>query len=192
MIKANASNKVRIIDILTRSFDDNKSTNWVVKSDKKRISRIRKLMVYAYDLCKMQEGVFISDDNKGAIIFDLPKTSKYNFTRLIKDVGFIFNVIGVERLFKVLKREGYIKKFHPKDDYIYLWFLGVFPENQGNGVGSKLLQELIVMANNKNLPIYLETSNPGNLKLYKKFGFSTYHEWNTDFIGFSVWFMKRE
>ena len=192
MEKAKESNKSRIIEILTKSFDDNKSTNWAIKCDRERILRIRKLMVYAYDLCKKQEGVVISDDNDGAIIFDYPKTSQYNILRLIKDLGFIFNVIGPGRLFKVLKREGYIKKFHPKKDYIYLWFLGVLPESQRNGIGSRMMQDLIKISNMKRLPVYLETSNPRNLDFYEKFGFSIYHKWNTEFIGFPVWFMRRE
>lgn len=191
MKRSNTSNKSQILDILTKSFDDNKSTNWAVKSDKKRKSRIRKLMLYAHDICKKQDGVFISDDNKAAIIFDFPRTAKYGLSRLIQDLKFIVGVISPERLFKVLKRESYIKKYHPKDDFIYLWFLGVDPESQGKGVGGALLNELVLIADNKKIPIYLETSNPRNLTFYKKFGFSVYHEWNSDFMGFPVWFMKR-
>ncbi len=191
-MQAGNHNKDRIIEILTNSFDDNKSTNWVVKNDKHRVSRIQKLMLYAYDLCEKQNGTHISDDQNGAVIYDYPVTSKYTLVRLLKDISFIFNVIGPERLIKVLKREGYIKKHHPKENFIYLWFLGVSSEHQGKGTGSKLLSELVDVADKKKLSIYLETSNPRNLELYKRFGFSIYHEWNTDFIGFSIWFMRRD
>jgi len=185
------STKKRIIEILTKSFDDNKSTNWAVKNDKKRIARISRLMNYAIKLCEKQDGVLISENKNGAIIYDYPKKSKYTFNRLVLDIQFIFNVIGLTRLFKVLKREEYIKNFHPKENYIYLWFLGVLPEKQGEGTGNELLKDLSLKADQENLPIVLETSNPKNLEFYKKFGFSIYHEWNSDFIGFSTWFMKR-
>lgn len=192
MISATEDNKNRIVEILTKSFDDNKSTNWAVKQDRKRIQRISGLMRYACDLCQIQNGAFLSDDRSGAILYDFPKTAKYSISRLLQDIRFIFQVIGPERLFKVLKRESYIKKFHPSENYIYLWFLGVMPESQGKGLGTKLLTQLTGLADENKLPICLETSNPMNLELYKRFGFSVYHEWDSDFIGFPVWFMRRE
>ncbi len=191
MIKATDNNKNQIIDILTKSFNHNKSTNWAVKKDNKRVMRIAGLMRYACDLCQTQNGAFLSDDRTGAVLFDFPKTSKYTIGRLSNDIRFIFNVIGPERLLKVLKRENYIKKFHPNESYIYLWFLGVLPESQGKGTGSEMLSELTDLADKRKLSIYLETSNPRNLELYNRFGFSVYHEWNSDFIGFPVWFMRR-
>lgn len=191
MEKANTSNKSKIINILSKAFDTNKSVNWVVKNDKRRELRIRSLMNYAFDLCK-QDGVFVSEDCNGAIIFDFPKASKNVISKLIQDIKFIFNVIGAERLFKVLKREAYIKKFHPKENYIYLWFLGVNPDYQGKGIGSKLLEELLEISGKKGLSVYLETSNPLNLEFYKKFGFNIYHEWNSEFIGFPIWFMRKD
>jgi len=192
MINVSATDKKKIVDILTQSFDDNKSANWAIKNDRKRVKRMRRLMAYALEICKLQDGVCLSQNGAGAILYDYPKSSRYTFSRLIADIQFIAAVIGPERLFKVLKRETYIKKFHPKRDYIYLWFLGVDAERQGQGIGSKLLKELTLRADKNRLPIVLETSNPKNLPLYNKFGFSVYHEWNSDFIGFPIWFMKRE
>ena len=192
MLEITSGNINRVVEILTKSFDDNKSTNWAVKQDKKRLIRISRLMQYAYHICKVQDGAFISDDHNGAILYDFPVTAKYDLSRLVQDIRFIFNVIGPERLFKVLKREKYIKNLHPKEEYIYLWFLGVHPKNQGNGTGSKLLDELNSLADEKKLTICLETSNPKNIELYKRFGFEIYHEWNSDFISFPVWFMKRQ
>jgi GNAT superfamily N-acetyltransferase len=186
------TDKKKIIDILTQSFDDNKSAKWAVKNDKKRVERLSRLMSYALNICNNQNGAVLSPDCSGAILYDYPKKSRYTFSRLLADIQFIFKVIGPERLFKVLKRESYIKKFHPKRDYIYLWFLGVTPEKQGHGIGSGLLKDLAQHADRKKLSVVLETSNPKNLPLYHKFGFEIYHEWNSDFIGFPVWFMKRE
>ena len=186
------TDKQKVISILAQSFDDNKSANWAIKSDKKRVNRMRRLMAYALKICKVQNGVFVSQDGAGVMLYDYPNSSKYSFPRLIADIQFIFTVIGPERLFKVLKRESYIKKFHPKENYIYLWFLGVDPKKQGNGTGSKLLKELTVHSDKNKLQIVLETSNSKNLALYNKFGFKIYHEWNADFIGFPIWFMKRE
>lgn len=192
MIKAADNNKSLAIGILTRSFNDNKSANWVIKSDNKRVVRLSGLMEYAFNLCKLQNGVYLSEDNQGAIIYDFPNRTRYTFKRLLADVDLVVNVIGLRRFSKVLKRENYIKKYHPDNDFIYLWFLGVDPNYQGNGTGGKLLQELTKIADNQSLPIYLETSNPQNLSFYKKFGFDIYHEWNADFIGFTVWFMRKE
>jgi len=191
MIKADKSNKTKIAEILTRSFNDNQSANWVIGAGKKRIKKLTGLMNYAYSLCVINDGVYLSKDNQGAIIFDYPNRSTYTFKRFLEDINFILQVIGLGRLVCVLRRENYIKKYHPKTDYIYLWFLGVNPEKQGKGTGEKLLQDLLDIADKEELPVYLETSTPRNLNFYKKFGFYIYHEWNASFIGFTVWFMKR-
>ena len=64
MRKANNEDKPLVIDILTQSFESNQSVNYVVQQDGKRINRIRALMDYSFEVCKLFGDVFISDDKK--------------------------------------------------------------------------------------------------------------------------------
>lgn len=193
MILATKSNKEKIVHILSESFDTNKSSNWVIKNDHKRKKRLNALMSYAFDVCFNINGAYISEDKKAAVLFDLPNAkNKDNFLLTYFDIQLAFRAVGLSRVLQVMKRETYIKKKHPKTDFIYLWFIGILPEYQKKGQGSKMLEELIELSENNKMPIYLETSMPENLPFYKKYSFEIYHEWQSEDAGFTVWFMKRE
>ncbi|MFM9500732.1 GNAT family N-acetyltransferase, partial [Streptomyces galilaeus] len=71
----------------------------------------------------------------------------------------------------------------------YLWFIGVDPVAQSQGVGSKLLQDIIDYSNSNNRPIYLETSTVKNLPWYEKFGFEVYNEQD---LTYHLYFFKRD
>ena len=52
-----------------------------------------------------------------------------------------------------------------------LFFLGVEPELQGQGLGGKLLQRLNERADRDRVIGYLETDRESNLRIYQRYGF---------------------
>ncbi|WP_205698706.1 N-acetyltransferase [Conexibacter sp. SYSU D00693] len=62
---------------------------------------------------------------------------------------------------------------HPPGRHLYLSTLGVCPEHRGRGLGSALLEPGCARADAQGLPAYLESSNPRNLSLYRRLGFTT-------------------
>jgi GNAT superfamily N-acetyltransferase len=99
-----------------------------------------------------------------------------------------FCSIGITRILKVLERESKIKIFYPKK-LMYFWFLGVDLVYQGNGKGSKLLKEIIDLANRNKLPLYLETSTEINLPLYNRNYLQIYNELN---FNYPLYMLKKE
>lgn len=174
MRKAGISDKSIILDILTRSFDDNKSVNYVVKQDQKRVDRITRLMDYSFNVCNEFGEVWISDDQQACALILFPDKKRSSFRTLLWDIKLALSVIGLDRVSAVLKREAMIKANHPKESIAYLWFIGVNPQLQGKGVGSAFIQEVIQECERKKRPIYLETSMEKNLPFYKKFGFEIF------------------
>lgn len=174
MRKADISDKSIILDILTRSFDDNKSVNYVVKQDQNRVDRITKLMDYSFNVCNEFGEVWISDDQQACALILFPDKKRSSFRTLLWDLKLALSVIGLDRVSAVLKREAMIKANHPKEPIAYLWFIGVNPQLQGKGVGSAFIQEVIQECERKKRPIYLETSMEKNLPFYKKFGFEIF------------------
>lgn len=175
MIKAQKKDRETAIEILTKAFIDvliPNSINFVVKKDANREKRLRLLMGYQFDIAIMLGVVYFSNDKKGCILY-IHKW-KNSLTRILLEIKLLFFVIGIENLFKVLKRENLIKLFHPKSNFIHLWLMGVVPEHQGSGIGSKLLQE--TLQGYKGKLVYLETTTNENLKFYKKNGFNVFHE----------------
>ncbi len=53
----------------------------------------------------------------------------------------------------------------------YLMIIGVDPELQGRGRGTALIRQGLAWADAEELPCYLETSSPDNLRLYERHGF---------------------
>jgi Acetyltransferase (GNAT) family len=189
MTKANYSDKSRAVDILTQSFEDNRSVNYIVKQDRKRKQRIQSLMSYSFDTCQLFGDVFFSEDKKACALLVYPDKKKSSLKSVWLDIKLAFSCIGVSNLGKALNRESTIKRGHPKAMLSYLWFIGVKPSEQGEGSGSKLLSELIEKCKSEGRIICLETSTERNLPWYRKFGFTIYN--NLSF-GFNLYCMKLE
>ena len=62
MLKAEYKDKEFAVDILVKSFDDNKSINYIIKQDKQRVKRLRILMGYSFDLCFYFGKIYFTDD----------------------------------------------------------------------------------------------------------------------------------
>jgi ribosomal protein S18 acetylase RimI-like enzyme len=72
---------------------------------------------------------------------------------------------------------------------LYLWFIGVHPNAQNNGVGQKLMTELVDESERMERPIYLETSTMKNIPWYKKFGLDVYNQ--LDF-GYNLFLIRND
>lgn len=188
MIKASRNHKSRVIEILTKSFEDNQSVNYIVKQDSKRAERIKALMDYSFEVCFMFGEVYLSDDQKGCALILYPDQKSFSIKSTLMDVQLLLNGIGLTRVGKAMSRETAIKSNYPKDPIYYLWFLGVINSDQNKGIGSQLLKEIIIDSQKQHKPIYLETSTIKNIPWYKKFGFSIYNE--LDF-GYKLFMLRK-
>lgn len=168
--------KERIVQILLEAFERNKSVNFICCNDDRRHHRIRLLMEYAYNVCNKYGMVYLSENHNACALILLPDQRTFSLQSLIWDINLALNVIGLNHIGKVLKREKEIKIHHPKLPFFYLWFIGVLPSQQGSGNGSSLLRKILKDAKALGLPVYLETSTLKNLPWYKRFDFYIYSE----------------
>ena len=114
MKRAVQNQKSLVVEILSASFDDNKSVNFVVKQDKNRKARIRGLMEYSFKVCNAFGDVWISEDDQACALVLFPDKKKTNLNAILRDVRLALSVIGINRIGPVLGRESKIKSFHPK------------------------------------------------------------------------------
>jgi hypothetical protein len=189
MVKAKQTDKNLVVDILTKSFENNQSVNYIAKQDEKRLTRIRSLMDYSFEICYKFGDVFLSEDRKACALVLYPDKKKTTFKSILLDIKLILFCIGVENIKKALTRESKIKQLQPKELMYYLWFVGVDTEHQNEGIGSVFLNEIIEDSEHTKRPIYLETSTLKNLPWYKKFGFEIYNELD---LSYKLFFLKRE
>lgn len=188
MKNANRNDKSLVVEILAKSFDTNLSVNYIIKQDGRRRQRIRALMDYSFEVCTAFGNVFLSDDNKACALIVYPDKKRLSFQSILLDFNLIFQSVGIGNIKKTLNREKIIKNIQPRIPMSYLWFIGVEPDSQGMGIGSKLLQEVIDYSNSNSRPIYLETSTVKNLPWYEKFGFELYNEQE---LTYHLYFFKR-
>ena len=189
MKKAEDKDKTLVVNILTKSFDTNQSVNYIVKQDNNRVRRIRALMGYSYEVCRSFGDVFLSDDNNACALVLYPDKKKMTLMSALLDARLIFQCIGIENVGKAIAREKLLKKVRGNELVSSLWFIGVDPQNQHKGSGSKLLSSIIEYSHQHGRSVSLETSNKSNLPWYEKFGFKIYAE---EDLGHTLYFLKRE
>jgi ribosomal protein S18 acetylase RimI-like enzyme len=188
MIKATKLDKSTVVRILSRSFQDNKSVNYIVRQDHKRCTRLDKLMEYSFLTCMDFGEVFLSHDRLCCALVLFPERKRTTFTTIWRDISLVFSVSGLSALSKVLKRESLIKKHYPSDrELYYIWFVGCIPESQGKGHGTQMMEFLFSDAQQTNRPIYLETSVQRNVSWYTRLGLQLYHQLD---LGYTLYFLK--
>ena len=69
---------------------------------------------------------------------------------------------------------------HPHDPHLYLWFVGVHPIRQGQGLGGRLLESRLTWADQHAIPAYLEATSVRNRMLYERHGFEVTGELSID------------
>lgn len=188
MIRAEYTDKDLIVSILVSSFDDNKSVNYIIRQDSKRVERIKRLMEYSYDVCNLFGDIFLTEDKKGCALLILPDKKRTTIKSILLDAKFAFTCLGLSNIKKAMKREAKIKQVHPSGLLYYLWFIGVAPNNQHKGIGSQLMNEITSEAKKQNRQICLETSTLKNIPWYEKFGFTIYHQFD---FGYELFSMKK-
>lgn len=188
-MKATYEEKDIVVDILTRSFNDNKSVNYIVKQDRKRVERIKALMDYSFEICYLFGNVYISPNKKACALILFPDKKKTTLKSILLDIKLILSSIGVSNIKKTLARESKVKETHPKELMTYIWFIGVDPDYQNKGAGTELLNHIIKESTDKQQPIYLETSTTKNFPWYQNLGFKIYQ---TEDLGHHLYFLKRE
>ena len=187
MIKATEVDKPLVIQILTSSFHDNKSVNFIVKQDENWFRRIQALMAYSFEVCIRFGKVYLSDDRAACALVLFPDEKKTTLDAILLDIQLVFATIGLNRVFKVLGRESKVKKLHPKERLYYIWFIGVDPQYHRLGIGSKLLKEILSDAKSRDRMPCLETSTPRNVPWYQSFGFEFYDQLD---LGYTLYFLK--
>jgi ribosomal protein S18 acetylase RimI-like enzyme len=65
----------------------------------------------------------------------------------------------------------HMERLHPREPHWYLFFLGVEPAFQGQGLGGTLLRRLNARADRDGVIGYLETDRESNVPLYRHHGF---------------------
>ncbi|WP_103864382.1 N-acetyltransferase [Aquimarina sp. I32.4] len=191
MKKASVKDRNTIITILhaaflTETFPN--SINFVAKQDKRRSKRIYYLMEYQCKMAFKFGQIFLSDGQKGCVLFLNPEKKRTTLRTILWDIKLAICCIGIKNIYKVLKREKILKKNHPSVPFLHLWIMGVMPDYKGKNIGTKLLKEVLKYYKNVH-SIYLETTTESNKHFYEKLGFKVFNE--THALEYPLYFLMK-
>jgi GNAT superfamily N-acetyltransferase len=77
-------------------------------------------------------------------------------------------------------------------NFIYIQIIGVCHHIQGMGYGGMMLKQVIAIAEDFNLPLYLETETESNVRFYERYGFKIREKMKLPLINQEMWAMVRE
>lgn len=98
---------------------------------------------------------------------------------------------GLTRALRFARIDQQMRRRHPHYEHWYLWFLGVEPDRQGQGLGSLLLKSLSERAGRNGSPCYLETDKQSSVRIYEKHGYKVENEEVLPGLELKLWFMRR-
>lgn len=178
-----------LIRTLSLAFEGNNSVRMITGDSPEAFIRREKLMRYAMQRCLSFGKVVTNEDQNAFALVLFPDRVRFSLLSFFRDLQLIFDVIGFYYLFKVMRKEAMLKRLRPVENLYYLWFIGVYPPDQGKGYGSALLSELCADAAVLGRRVCLETSVARNISWYKAHGFEVYHTLDTG--DYPLYFLSR-
>ena len=189
VIKATASDSAQLVLTLARAFMDDPIYDWLISGDKQRLHAL--FRAYLDRLALKHEQTWMTTDRLGAALWAPPGAWSLGLFEELLFLPDWLKVIGLRQLWSRWRGVEMIQKFHPSAPHWYLMAIGIAPEVQGQGRASLLLQPVLEHCDASATPAYLETATPGNLPLYRRFGFEVIKEIVVP-GGPRLWLMWRE
>lgn len=91
---------------------------------------------------------------------------------------------------RALRGQAALAAGHPEEPHAFVSMLGVHPGSQRSGAGRALLGRVLAEADQREVPVYLDTANPANLPYYRSFGFELVGEGDLP-RGATIWYLLR-
>ena len=162
---------------LTRAFADDPLMAWIFasKAPDELQAAIARFMRFALDLGRPAGHTYTVAANAGAAVWSPPDVEILDEAA----VGRFFELLGeeigddVERVGEGLMQ---LTEVHPHEPHFYLFVLGTDSAVQNQGLGSRLIGEVLDRCDRQGVPAYLESSNVRNVPFYERHGFRVQKE----------------
>ncbi len=119
--------------------------------------------------------LYIPNDHQfGVSVWLKPLSSDLKHQKKVEKKVFLLNHLGKKALDTYLAIDEYTStKANPfiNRDSWYLSIVGILPQFQGQGLGFKLVRNVLFMTDKLSVPTYLETLTPRNKTFYNRLGY---------------------
>jgi ribosomal protein S18 acetylase RimI-like enzyme len=182
-------------EVLGLAFLDDPDTMKIMPDDEIRIKKLRHFFRCFIKFGLIYGEVYApSPDVEGVAVWVHSSTKDITLWRSLRSgfMGLIFKVDG--KAMKVFSSYG--KQMDEETgsvidrDHWFLFILGVDPELQRKGFGTKMIEPMLDRIDKEKLPIMLDTNKQNNIGYYQKFGFEVVKNYKV--LDNDHWGMVRE
>lgn len=179
---------------LADAFDDDPWINWIVRQDHQRQDAIGRMFRFLAANTFIPQGhTYLLGDGQGAAMWAPPGGPiDVNTGVMLRSFPDTFRMTGWRRFLPMLRTASLMSKHHPKTPHWYLMAIGARQGQQGQGLGSRLMEEITAVCDRNGVPAYLENSKERNLPFYERHGFRVQREIRAPGGGPPGWLMWRD
>jgi ribosomal protein S18 acetylase RimI-like enzyme len=171
MRRATLSDSDAVVRVLVRSFDTDPAAKYLLRQDAGRARGYEACFRAFFEhMCLPHGEVWMDTEARGTALWTPPGRWDVGLQR-IRMLPSLIRAVGVSRLLFARRAAAETQKHHPHEPHFYLFALGVDPDHQGRGVGSALLEKVLVRCDELGTPAYLEASTVNSARLYERHGF---------------------
>ena len=180
---------------LARAFQDGPLWQYVFPSAVKRARGLSCLTTPVVRYAQYHGQVHTTRSVSGLAAWLGPGNTTMTIGRMIRaGMAAVPWKISLTALRRLVIFQNYVDELHEHSvsgQHWYLVALGVEPACQGKGIGSRLIQPVLIQADADGLPCYLETLNAKNIRFYQKHGFGVVSESIMPSSGLRIWGLVR-
>jgi GNAT superfamily N-acetyltransferase len=164
----------RVVEILVGAFYEDPTWAWAFPDPALRAEQQRRMFRLYVDGAARHPSVWLNADATAAAVWIPPGGTEMSEEQAAMVEPLLVELLGDDAP-RVLALVEAFEDAHPHDvDHYYLTLLGTDPAHRGSGLGLRLLEDTLQLADDDRMPAYLEASNPVNIPLYERYGFAPY------------------
>jgi ribosomal protein S18 acetylase RimI-like enzyme len=177
---------------LASAFADYPWTRWVVDPDDHR-ARLEELYGIYLRVALELGQLWVSDDRAAVAAWTSSRAAAEQEELFERD-GVLAEItrLSGSRVGNVMAGIEALAPYSPDGDHWVLAAVGVRPERQGAGLGTRVLEPALASFDRDGELAVLDTSSPANVRLYERLGFRTVAEVEMPGDGPHVWLMRRQ
>jgi GNAT superfamily N-acetyltransferase len=156
---------------LAAAFEDDPIFAWLLPNKRRRPDKLLRFFALELESVVLPSGTAWMSPEASGTCLELPP-GKWRMplqTQALHAPQFVA-VFG-RSLPRALITITQMERKHLREPHFYVPYVGVAPEGQGAGLGTKLLGKTLERADAAGLPTYLEATSERNAALYERLGF---------------------
>lgn len=163
-----------VADVLAAAFSDDPMLRWVFSDPEHGPAHLRSFFGIGVPVGVRQGHVHVLRDGDAVVaaaVWAPPGQPAYDRAS-VELVAQLLTGAETARLEMIQAGFGHLNDHRPDEPHFYLSLLGVDPARRGEGLGGRLLAASLEVVDLFGEASYLESSNPRNISLYERHGFT--------------------